>query len=81
MPEADRDMTKEMAALLLPQVHSMWLPSPNSHQPTVTASAGVAMFPEHDRTGAELFESADAALYSAKARGRDQVVVADKSDG
>lgn len=80
MPDADRDMTMEMAELLLSRVHEMWLPSPNSHQPTVTASAGVAMFPEHGDTGAQLFESADAALYSAKARGRDQVAVADQSN-
>lgn len=81
MPEADRDMTKEMAELLLSRVHAMWLPSPNTHQPRVTASAGVAMFPEHGATGAQLFESADVALYSAKARGRDQVVVADGLHG
>lgn len=39
----------------------------------VTASFGVAVFPEHGKTGAALIAAADAALYAAKNAGRDQV--------
>ncbi|MCU0661965.1 MAG: diguanylate cyclase [Myxococcota bacterium] len=39
----------------------------------VTVSMGVATFPVHGRTREELFERADAALYSAKHGGRNQV--------
>ncbi|CAM4432481.1 MAG: hypothetical protein LEGION0403_FIIPPAGN_01103 [Legionella sp.] len=39
----------------------------------VTASFGVASFPEDGRTGDELISAADSALYAAKATGRDQV--------
>lgn len=41
----------------------------------VTASLGVATFPADARTPAELLELADAALYRAKAGGRDRVEI------
>ena len=40
-----------------------------------TISIGVAMFPEHGRTPAELLRRADQALYRAKSGGRDRVAV------
>ncbi|HEX7354337.1 MAG TPA: sensor domain-containing diguanylate cyclase [Mycobacteriales bacterium] len=42
----------------------------------VTASFGVATLPEHGTTHAELLGAADAALYDAKAAGRNRVAVA-----
>jgi len=42
----------------------------------ITISVGMAAFPEHGTSPKELLASADAALYEAKRRGRDQVVVA-----
>jgi diguanylate cyclase (GGDEF)-like protein/PAS domain S-box-containing protein len=51
-----------------------------THQGTslgmVTISVGVAAFPQHGMSPKELMAAADAALYEAKRRGRDQVVVA-----
>jgi diguanylate cyclase (GGDEF)-like protein len=41
----------------------------------VSASLGVAVFPEHGVTADALVRAADAALYQAKAEGRDRVVV------
>ncbi|PYQ51936.1 MAG: hypothetical protein DMF78_12245 [Acidobacteria bacterium] len=41
----------------------------------LTVSIGVATFPDDARTGATLMERADAALYQAKADGRDRVAV------
>jgi diguanylate cyclase (GGDEF)-like protein len=39
----------------------------------VTASSGVATFPQHGRTKDELIAASDRALYAAKAAGRNQV--------
>jgi diguanylate cyclase (GGDEF)-like protein len=41
-----------------------------------TISVGVATFPEDGRVARGLVDTADAALYSAKAKGRDRVAVA-----
>ncbi|MEU5904253.1 diguanylate cyclase [Micromonospora sp. NPDC047527] len=37
----------------------------------VTVSVGIAVYPHHGSTGAEVLEAADDALYAAKAAGRD----------
>jgi diguanylate cyclase (GGDEF)-like protein/PAS domain S-box-containing protein len=42
----------------------------------LTLSVGVAAFPEHGSTAAELLKIADQCLYESKARGRDVVTVA-----
>src|SRR5690606_5266552 len=53
-------------------------PPPATPELKVTASFGVAAFPEHDvETVDDLLRCADRALYRAKAAGRDRVVVAD----
>ncbi|HVH41083.1 MAG TPA: diguanylate cyclase, partial [Labilithrix sp.] len=43
----------------------------------VTLSIGVAEYPHHGTTAADLLRSADAALYRAKREGRNRVVLAD----
>lgn len=45
--------------------------------PPVTASMGVAVFPEHGDTGAALMAAADSALYRAKSAQRDRIELAD----
>jgi diguanylate cyclase (GGDEF)-like protein len=42
----------------------------------ITASIGVAGFPEHGTSAAQILKLADEALYQAKAKGRDRVVLA-----
>ena len=42
---------------------------------SVTASGGLAVAPAHASTADELVQAADQALYVAKRRGRDQLVV------
>jgi diguanylate cyclase (GGDEF)-like protein/PAS domain S-box-containing protein len=43
---------------------------------SLTLSAGIAVFPEHGATSAELLKIADECLYESKARGRDIVTLA-----
>jgi len=42
----------------------------------ITASMGVAVFPDHGRSAKELIEAADKALYRSKSDGRDRVTLA-----
>jgi diguanylate cyclase (GGDEF)-like protein/PAS domain S-box-containing protein len=42
----------------------------------LTASMGVAIFPDHGRTSKSLVEAADKALYRSKSAGRDRVTMA-----
>jgi diguanylate cyclase (GGDEF)-like protein len=48
----------------------------NTSLKPITISAGVAIFPDHGGAGKEVIRAADAALYRAKAEGRDRVLVA-----
>ena len=41
----------------------------------MAVSAGIAIFPEHGTAGDELVRVADAALYRAKAAGRDRLMM------
>ena len=45
----------------------------DGHEFSVSISQGLAQFPDHGRTVEELIASADAALYAAKAAGRNRV--------
>lgn len=47
----------------------------------LTASLGVACFPEHGQTAVELLQSSDQAMYRVKAQGRNDVLVAEPRQG
>ncbi|MFM6105236.1 MAG: GGDEF domain-containing protein [Sphaerospermopsis kisseleviana] len=47
-----------------------------SRSQEITVYLGVTGFPQHGAIGTALIQTADAALYRAKAAGRNQVVVA-----
>lgn len=52
------------------------MPPVASGLPQVTASIGVALFPRHGKDLDEVVQAADIAMYQAKARGRNAVVMA-----
>lgn len=71
LPEAGLDAVVERAESIVTGVRNL------DHEGTsVTVSVGVSVFPDHGGTVAELLESADDALYAAKAGGRDRFAVA-----
>ena len=57
------------------------LPAPGNDVPRVTASIGVAFFPQHAPELDEVVNIADAAMYRAKAEGRDRIVLAPAPEG
>jgi diguanylate cyclase (GGDEF)-like protein len=67
----------ERAAKLREQVANLQISHRAETLRRITLSIGVAGFPEHGTSAAQIVKSADEALYRAKAAGRDCVVVAD----
>jgi diguanylate cyclase (GGDEF)-like protein len=74
-PETDRSKALYLAERIRTVLHdtAVQVDHTTIH---VSASFGVALLQESDRDAAALIARADAALYAAKAAGRDQVIVA-----
>lgn len=71
LPETDAEGAARVAARIVEVVREEpFIVGRSSRR--VTVSVGVASFPGHGRTGAEVMRSADAALYAAKNAGRDR---------
>ena len=75
LPEADIDIGRERAEMLRGAARELRLVHDGKSLGAVTLSLGVACFPGHGRRREHLLQAADAALYEAKNRGRDSVVV------
>ena len=70
LPEATLDETARRAEILRGAASRVALPDGRS----VTISLGVAAFPDDGTSPGQVVEAADAAMYRAKADGRDRVV-------
>jgi diguanylate cyclase (GGDEF)-like protein len=77
MPEAHLEDAIPRVETLRKGGHNLPLDFHGQLLPGITVTLGVACFPEHGKTAVELFKAADAALYSAKAKGRNQMMVAE----
>ncbi len=75
LPETDADAAASLAEKLRRAVASTPIRLLDGHEVTVTLSAGVAGGPGDVLSADTLVRDADAALYSAKALGRDNVFV------
>jgi len=68
------------AVLVAEKVHSVLQQVfilPDGAHVNISSSAGIAIYPEHGSTEAELTQHADAAMYQAKAAGRDRFMLFD----
>lgn len=73
LPDCDRTLAFERAEVLREQIRSLQIRSSDVEIPQITASFGVAMFEGGIETPADVIREADAAMYEAKADGRDRV--------
>ncbi|MCI0839650.1 MAG: diguanylate cyclase [Chloroflexi bacterium] len=71
VPGADRSAATEFATRVRAAIENM----PVDGGPGVTASVGVAIFPESGTTAKEIVYRADMAMYNAKATGKNRVNV------
>jgi diguanylate cyclase (GGDEF)-like protein len=75
LPDASLEVTRQRADQLREGVKRLQLQHRGQGLGPVTASLGVAVFPEHGANSDDLFRAADEALFQAKAQGRDRVVI------
>jgi diguanylate cyclase (GGDEF)-like protein len=80
MPDCDLAEGAKKANALREGIKALTLRSDGVEIPSVTASIGVALYPDHATDRVELVAAADQALYQAKRTGRDRVVLADQLD-
>jgi diguanylate cyclase (GGDEF)-like protein len=78
MPETSLDDARERAERLREKIALITIQYMGKSLGPVTISVGVAVLPDHGISQDELLRAADAALYLAKAEGRNRVVTADK---
>lgn len=78
LPDASLDGARGRADDLRKRIKALELSHHGQPLGPVTVSMGVAVFPDHGHTGAELLRAAGAALHEAKAEGRDRVVVSSR---
>ena len=76
LPGAGRDEAVRWAEELRTSIRGLRLRFEGVSLGPVTASMGVALLPEHGTGALQLIGAADAAMYRAKAAGRDRVAVA-----
>jgi diguanylate cyclase (GGDEF)-like protein/PAS domain S-box-containing protein len=76
LPEASLEITLARGEQVCRAVRVMGTDLARGSLGGVTISVGVACFPEHGDSGADILRMADATLYQAKRAGRDQVLAA-----
>jgi diguanylate cyclase (GGDEF)-like protein len=78
LPGLPLDKTLQRATIILEAVRNLELVFNVTLLQTLTMSAGVASFPVHGLTPADVLQAADQALFRAKQEGRDQALAADR---
>ena len=75
LPETDAESAARRAESIRLSISALDLSHAGRPLAKVTASFGLAMFPDHARDTEDLLRVADVALYAAKGAGRNRVVV------
>ena len=76
LPEVSLENVRLRAEQLREGIKQLNVQYNNTILPALALSVGIAMFPEHGSTSQRVLNAADAALYEAKRKGRDRIVVA-----
>jgi len=79
LPETSLPRAEELAERLRNLVARHPIPIGDGKELNLTASIGIAVFPEQGPSGRELLAAADMALYTAKREGRNRVHTASNS--
>lgn len=77
LPEMSQEIACERVDRLLRDIRQLSARHQGELLGKVTASAGIAMYPQHGGRGEDLLRVADRALYQAKAAGRDRLILAE----
>jgi diguanylate cyclase (GGDEF)-like protein/PAS domain S-box-containing protein len=75
LPEASLSDAAQRADHVRQAISHLHVQHHRQHLAPITVSAGVAIYPDHGPTGDAVLRAADAALYQAKTRGRNRVVL------
>jgi diguanylate cyclase (GGDEF)-like protein len=81
LPDASLEATQKRANFLSENARNLQIQLEQQTLESITLSLGVALFPTHGSTSANLLKAADTALYRAKREGKGQVVVVDRESG
>jgi diguanylate cyclase (GGDEF)-like protein len=76
LPEGSAEVTQQRADALREAIKRMDVLHRGRPLGRITASMGVAIFPEHGRSAESLLQAADASLYQSKDAGGDTVTTA-----
>jgi diguanylate cyclase (GGDEF)-like protein/PAS domain S-box-containing protein len=79
LPRTTIQVAENRALELIQRISNYDFSSPDI-KPCIQLSVGVVCYPQHGADRDELFRAADVALYQAKSRGRNQVVVFQPGD-
>jgi diguanylate cyclase (GGDEF)-like protein len=77
-PDLNRKDVEQLAQRLCERIRRLTLNKGGTSLSTITISVGMAIYPEHGRSGEDLLREADEALYQAKNQGKNQVSLAGK---
>jgi len=81
LPEAVQDEAVEVSRKLQMALQAYPVTMPDNTRKVFGLSAGIAMYPAHAKTAADLLRAADTALYRAKRDRRGALVLAQKPPG